>query len=208
MLKQTQLAGQEQEESQEQAQEDEQTQVQAQGQKQRIEQVALYSLLLFGAVGGRAAMQGFPSIEPVTFFAFLVGALFGSRVGFMFGAKAMLLSNFLVLGGQGFWTPFQMLGMGIAGALGGLLRDRISFKRAAFLVVAATIAYEAIMNLSWALVFGIYLLPLTFLTALPFSVAHLSSNAVFGAFLPKAKGGLEKISFAGIAGRIKGRLRR
>ena len=203
--------GQKQDQMQEQNQEQKQKEKQSQKQKQKqlVEQVAIYSLLLFGAVGGRAAMQGLPSVEPVTFFAFLAGILFGSKVGFMFGAKAMFLSNFLVLGGQGFWTPFQMLGMGIGGALGGLMRrGGITFKKAAFLVIAATLVYEVIMNISWALTFGFYLLPLTFVTALPFAIAHLSSNTVFAAFLPKASRGIEKVNFAEILAKAKTRLGR
>ena len=76
-----------------------------------------------GAAALRAAMQEFPSVEPITFFSILAGWQFGRKKGFMVGATSLYISNFLVLGGQGPWTPFQMAGFGIAGYLGGFLNN-------------------------------------------------------------------------------------
>ncbi len=187
-----------QKQKQERNQNQDQKQTQAQSQKQKLEQLTLYLALLTAAVAGRAAMQGFPSVEPITFFALLAGAIFGSRIGFVFGAKAMFLSNFLVLGSQGFWTPFQMLGMGIAGYLGGFLGRKgreLSYTKVLPLALFTTVLYEIIVNIGWALTFGFHLIFVSFLTALPFSITHISSNAIFVSLLPKAHKHADNFSF-------------
>jgi energy-coupling factor transport system substrate-specific component len=60
-----------------------------------------------------------PGVQPVTVIAIVAGAALGMRAGAATGALAAFVSNFFL--GQGIWTPQQMLGWGICGALGGLL---------------------------------------------------------------------------------------
>ncbi len=181
--------------------------IQAQSQLQMGKAIALYIALLILAVGGRAAMQGIPSVEPMSAISLIVGMLFGSRVGFVFGAKAMFLSNFLVMGGQGPWTIFQALGMGLGGFLGGFLKDKkITFGRVALVTLAATVIYEIIVNLGWLALFpfSYSLLALSFITAIPFSLIHIASNLSFSALIPKSVSRLEDlISLEKYVGRIK-----
>lgn len=48
----------------------------------------------------------------------IIGATFGWKTGGFVGAMSMLLNNFYL--GQGIWTPFQMLAMGLVGVISGL----------------------------------------------------------------------------------------
>lgn len=129
----------------------------------------------------RAVMQVAPSVEPITFFALLGGCLFGKKKGFLIGAGALYASNFLVFGGQGFWTPFQALGFGLAGVLGGFLSKKAKLWSVFLITILATIIFEIIVNL------GMFFLFPNLLAAIPFIVIHLISNGVFSFLLPAAK---------------------
>jgi len=169
--------------------------------QKQIQILKLKEYLLMGGfiVGGavlRALMQPLPSVEPITFLAILSGWLFGSKKGFITGATSLYISNFLCFGGQGPWTPFQALGFGIAGFLGGIL-SRINLKKqgdsrtkmitligaAVGIAAVSTIIYEIIMNTASIPFFGI----MGFITAIPFGIVHLVSNISFAAALPKAR---------------------
>jgi energy-coupling factor transport system substrate-specific component len=152
-------------------------------------------LLLFGFIGGaallRVPMQAVPSAEPLTFFAILAGWLFGRKKGFLTGASALVLSNFFMFGGQGPWTPFQMLGFGIAGWLGGTLRKKASYVEVIIIAVLATLAFEVVMNLTTLFIFSTSIF-MAFALALPFIATHLVSNVIFALALPSAKKFIEK----------------
>ena len=152
-------------------------------------------LITIGLAGGAAAlrvpMQAIPSAEPITFFALLTGWLFGKKKGFLVGIGALLASNFLVFGGQGVWTIFQALGFGIAGILGGLIGKKASMWRVITIATIATISFEIIINIGslFMFPFGFFTL---FLTAIPFNLVHIASNASFAVLLPKMKKLIEK----------------
>jgi len=136
---------------------------------------------VLGAAALRSAMQIAPSVEPITFFALLGGWLFGKKKGFLIGAGALYASNFLVFGGQGFWTPFQALGFGLAGVLGGFLSKKAKLWSVFLMTLLATIVFEIIVNL------GMFFLFPNLLAAIPFIIIHLVSNGVFSFLLPGAK---------------------
>jgi len=152
---------------------------------------------VFGGALLRVPMQAVPSAEPITFFAILAGWLFGKKKGFVTGAAAGYLSNFFMFGGQGPWTIFQVLGWGIAGFLGGFIKDIKPSKNyfvywlkaivpVVLIAITGTLIFEIIMNTSWVLAspFGIFGL---FLSGLPFLLIHLISNVSFSLFLPFAR---------------------
>ena len=71
------------------------------------------------AVAGRAAFYWLPQCKPVCAIVILTAVAFTPEAGFVTGAAAGLISNFFF--GQGPWTPWQMLGFGLVGFLGGVL---------------------------------------------------------------------------------------
>ncbi|MEM0230622.1 MAG: DUF6580 family putative transport protein [Candidatus Woesearchaeota archaeon] len=179
--------------------------VQKQMQVLKLKEYILMGGFIVGGAVLRALMQPLPSVEPITFIALLTGWMFGSKKGFIVGASSLYISNFLCIGGQGPWTPFQALGFGIAGFLGGLL-SRFKLKSGtsslkmkalilpAMLIAAiSTIIYEIIMNAASIPIWGVA----AFVTALPFGLIHLISNLSFAAMLPKARNFIdEKLGFS------------
>ena len=102
-------------------------------------EVALIAALGAVAAAGRVLFAFVPGVQPVTVLSMASGAALGARAGAGVGAVAALSSNFFL--GQGIWTPWQMLGWAacgaIGGGLGGLLRRRVTFAVAAFVMGAA-----------------------------------------------------------------------
>lgn len=80
--------------------------------------VTIASLSAIAAVS-RAAFYILPQIKPVAAIVIIAAVSFGYEVGFMVGAMSMFLSGMLF--GQGLWTPFQMLGLGLVGLASGLI---------------------------------------------------------------------------------------
>lgn len=146
------------------------------------------SLTVSGVIG-RVSLQHIPSVEPLIAVAAATGFYFGTKEGVLAGATGYYVSNFLVFGGQGPWTIFQVLGAGAAGLTGGafgkFFEGRTAFFTSAFIGVAV---YEILVNigsLSFAAFTGVgtaYLL-----SALPFSLTHLASTLGFGLILYGAK---------------------
>jgi hypothetical protein len=145
-----------------------------------------------------------PNVEFTSLLSFVIGMMEGAVVGAFIGSFVMLINGFVSPWGfGGLNIPFQMVGMIIAGALGGIYRrftHNISFSarfslEAAVLGASIALVYDLITNLG----FGLQLIlaregaSLALFTALAygsfFSLAHILSNiAVFGAlFLPLTK---------------------
>ncbi len=158
--------------------------------------VKMTAVLTAAGIAGRVALQHIPSVETVLPMAVAAGFFYGSRYGFASGASGFFVTNFLVWGGQGPWTVFQVLGAGLAGASGGVL-GRISSRPEAFFLslVSGTVMFEAVVNFSasvytqWALAS-----PLTYLAAsLPFVGIHIASSIGFGSIIYGIDGKLERL---------------
>lgn len=171
--------------------------VQKQLQVLKLKQWLVIAGFVFGGAALRVPMQAIPSAEPITFFAILAGWLFGKKKGFLTGAAAGYMSNFFMFGGQGPWSLFQVLGWGIAGFLGGFIKDIKPTKNyflfwaksiLPVLVIAAlgTLIFDTVMNVSWVL-FMPYSIFALFLSGLPFLLIHLVSNVIFASLLPFAR---------------------
>jgi len=142
-----------------------------------------------------------PNVEFTSFFCFIMGLAEGAVFGAFFGSFAMLVNGFLSpYGFGGLNIPFQMIGMIIAGVLGGVYKRstrNITFSakfslETAVLGAFIALTYDLITNLG----FGIQLVlagenpSLALVTAVAsgsfFSLLHIVSNTlVFGVlFLP------------------------
>ncbi len=79
------------------------------------------ALMAAMCVVGRAAFTivPLPNFKPVSAIIIIAGVAFGPESGYLTGALAALLSNFIF--GQGPWTPWQMFSWGMIGFLSGLL---------------------------------------------------------------------------------------
>jgi len=142
-----------------------------------------------------------PNVEFTSFFSFVFGLMEGALVGALFGSFVMLINGFLSpFGFGGLNIPFQMVGMIIAGVLGGTYgrftrNIRLGtnfFLETAVLGAFIALIYDLITNLG----FGLQLIltgenySLALFTALAYgsfySLVHIASNTiVFGVlFLP------------------------
>lgn len=78
------------------------------------------ALMAAMCIVGRAAFAivPLPNFKPVSAIVIITGVAFGPEAGYLTGALAALLSNFLF--GQGPWTPWQMFTWGLLGFLAGV----------------------------------------------------------------------------------------
>jgi len=145
--------------------------------------------LTVSGVAGRVALQHIPSVEPLIAVAAATGFYFGPRYGIAAGGSGYYLSNFLVFGGQGPWTIFQVLGAGSAGLIGGTLgkasNGRVTFLSSLFVGVAAFELFVNLGSLTFATFTGLGLSYLV--SAFPFTVTHLVSTVGFGLILYGSK---------------------
>ncbi len=95
--------------------------------KPSARELVVLGVLIALAVVGRALFAFVPGFTPVVGLVVIAGIALGPSSGFMVGALGMFLSDFMF--GQGPWTPWQMLAMGLAGWLFGILFSRSSSRR-------------------------------------------------------------------------------
>lgn len=90
--------------------------------KKQVKPRELTPIALMAAlcVVGRAAFSivPFPNFKPVSAIIIITALAFGPEAGYLTGALAAILSNFLF--GQGPWTPWQMFCWGLIGFLAGV----------------------------------------------------------------------------------------
>ena len=156
--------------------------------KPRTREVVLITVLCTVAVLGRVLFAPFPHVKPMVAIVILWGVAFGSQTGFTAGSISAFASNFMF--GQGPWTPWQMMVLGMIGFVSGFLHNKnvpiwllciYGFFMTFFL-------YGGIMNISTGLMYGdslSYVLT-TILTGLVFDLIHAVSTMIFLAVLSKS----------------------
>ncbi len=168
------------------------------GRKPQARELVILSVLSALAIGGRAVFFALPGFKPVAAMVILSGVAFGGEAGFMVGTMTMFCSN--VLFGQGAWTPWQMLAMGIIGMLAGILfrkglmnRDRISLSIYGSVVIF--IIYGGIMNPASVLMYQAdpnwEMLLTAYITGVPADAVHAAATVLFLWFLSEPM--LEKL---------------
>ncbi|MGN0115238.1 MAG: ATP-binding cassette domain-containing protein [Acutalibacteraceae bacterium] len=148
-------------------------------------EIALLGVLTAAAVAARAAFYFLPQIKPVAAIVIITGFALGAGEGFLVGAMSMLLSN--IFFGQGPWTPWQMLAMGLvgfaAGLVGKLKISRNPTAAAIFGFVATLVIYGGVVNPSTAILahqpLKISVFALYYLQGLPMDIIHAASTFAF-----------------------------
>ncbi len=103
----------------------------------------LIAVMCAMAVAGRAVFAGVPFVKPVAALVIISGAMLGPLAGFVTGAMAMLVSNFMF--SQGPWTLWQMLAFGVCGLLAGLVFYRHEkLKKPAVMAIWGAVEYVMI----------------------------------------------------------------
>lgn len=87
--------------------------------KVKTGEIVILSVMVALCVVSRAVLAFLPQVKPTCALVIVSAIAFGPNVGFVIGSLSMFVSNFIF--GQGLYTPFQMLGMGLVGFFCGLL---------------------------------------------------------------------------------------
>ncbi len=87
--------------------------------KIKTSEIVTLSVMIALCVASRAVMAYIPQVKPTAALVIVTAIAFGPNVGFFTGSLSIFVSNFIF--GQGMFTPFQMLGMGLVGFICGLI---------------------------------------------------------------------------------------
>lgn len=114
--------------------------------------ITLTATLIALAVVSRAAFYLVPQVKPIAAVVIVSAVCLGAHKGYIVGAFSAFVSNFIF--GQGMWTPFQMVALGTAGLLAGLIFRWLKVNRYTLSIVGfvlATVVYGAIVDMSTVL---------------------------------------------------------
>ena len=98
------------------------------GRKPQARELVLLAVMSALSVASRAVFAAIPHFKPMVAIIMLTGIALGPEAGFLSGALAGFVSNFIF--GQGPWTPWQMFAYGVGGLLAGLFARWGVLKRA------------------------------------------------------------------------------
>ena len=146
-------------------------------------ELTLIAGLIAVAVISRAVFYLIPQIKPIGAVVIVCGACLGAKRGYFIGAMSAFLSNFIF--GQGIWTPFQMVAMGIVGLAAGLMFNkkakRIPMAIAGF--VLCFVVYGLIVDLSSVLMmtndYSMMSVLSIYAAGVPFGLTFGATTAVF-----------------------------
>lgn len=134
------------------------------------------------AAASRIPFASLPSVTPTSFVIIASALVLGGEAGFLIGATAALVSNFVL--GQGPWTPWQMFSWGMMGFTAGWLSHSLlksTFSRIVF-CLAWGFVFGWLMNISFLITYVAEWSGSALLTAglasFYFDLAHALSNAV------------------------------
>ncbi len=132
-----------------------------------------------------------PFFKPVTAITVITAVYIGAESGFLVGSLSALLSNFYF--GQGPWTPFQMLSLGLIGFIAGVLSKYLKKKPLLLTYgVCAGATYSLIMDVWTVLWYNHGFDPSLYTTAIYTAVPHMTmyciSNFLFLWFIAKPFG--------------------
>lgn len=150
-------------------------------------EMGILAALAVIAVVSRVLFYAFPQVKPTAAIVIISGLALGKAPGIIIGVLSMFLSNFFF--GQGTFTPFQMIAMGLVGFFAGLFRKQ---------KVEKTLKSWHEIVLGFILVFFVYgfivdsgsvifmlqslqeLAPISiYIAGIPFNLVHAASTAIF-----------------------------
>ena len=92
-----------------------------------VRRLTLISVMTALSIVSRFVFAALPAFKPMSAIVIMTGVYLGGEAGFLCGCLTAFISNFYF--GQGPWTPFQMVSLGLIGLLAALI-----FKGRDFLV--------------------------------------------------------------------------
>lgn len=160
--------------------------------KIRTTEIVTVSVMIALCVTSRLAFAFVPQVKPLCAFVIVTAIAFGGNVGFVTGATSIFVSNFAF--GQGMFTPFQMLGMGLVGFLcGAIFHGRKNRKnRVAVAVLGGVLTFfvygfivDTCSVLMMASDFSMKSVLAIYASGVPFNLVHAGTTAVVLFFVNK-----------------------
>lgn len=142
-------------------------------------EAALIATLIALAIISRAAFYLIPQVKPIAAVVIVSSVCLGAKRGYIVGAFSAFVSNFLFI--QGFWTPFQMVALGIVGLISGIVFKYIEANRINLAIVGFILSftvYGLIVDIST--IISIYSNNITLHGILSVYVSGIPFGAVFG----------------------------
>ncbi len=90
-------------------------------------EIALIASLIAVAVISRAVFYLIPQVKPIGAVVAVSGVCLGAKKGYLVGSFSAFISNFIF--GQGIWTPFQMVALGLVGLFSGVIFSKLKVNR-------------------------------------------------------------------------------
>lgn len=161
--------------------------------KPKTREIMVIVVMASISVVSRIIFAPLPGFKPTTAITAITGGAFGPEAGFLTGSISALVSNMFF--GQGPWTPFQMVALGILGFIAGVLAKFNLMKNKIVLILYSIFAgflYSLVMDI-WVVVSidGLFTLKnfkIAVLAALPFTVTYAAANIFFLILLNKPIG--------------------
>lgn len=156
--------------------------------KPKVRDIVTLAVMCALAVTGRTAFFMLPNFTPVMAIVIIAGVAFGCEGGFITGAMAMFVSNFIM--GQGPWTPWQMFAMGLVGFLAGLFfagssvrtRNMTKLGLCIFGALICIVVYGGIMNpasvIMWQPNVNFSMIMASYVTGFPFDLAQATATVI------------------------------
>lgn len=152
--------------------------------KPTAREMALMAVLIALAVASRAVFYLIPQFKPIGAVVIVSAVCLGANRGYIIGAFSAFISNFIF--GQGIWTPFQMVALGLVGLASGIIFHKIKVNRLNLSVIGfvlTTVLYGLIVDLSSALIitadYTVASVAAVYLAGLPFSLIFGGATALF-----------------------------
>ena len=148
--------------------------------KIKTSEIVTLAVMIALCVASRAVMAYIPQVKPTCALVIVTAIAFGPNVGFFTGSLSMFVSNFIF--GQGMFTPFQMLGMGLVGFICGLIFHKKPYSN-------NKLAVSVIGGLACFLIYGVIVdncsffmmsTEFTFKSAIKIYLSGLSFNLIHG----------------------------
>ncbi len=168
--------------------------------KLQVRELVITASVVAVAAASRSAFFFLPQVKPMCAVLIIAAAAFGPEFGFISGALSMLITNFMY--GQGMWTPFQMMGMGMTVYLCALIYRNFRIKnRFIFGVISGIICfivYGIVVDLGSVFMmvsdYNIKTVLSVYASGIPFNAVHSVTTAVIIALLqPGINEKLERI---------------
>ena len=149
-------------------------------------EIVLLAALCTVAIAGRAIFAPLPQFKPVIALIIITGCSLGAGRGFIVGMLTAFISNMFF--GQGAWTLWQMLSLGIIGALSGMFfaKGRLPHNKlvlSIFGVTAAILIFGGINNPSYLLMvqsdITASMLLAVYAAGLPFDIVQAIATVIF-----------------------------